>query len=303
MPLEADIPDLPVDRRSPGRSWVALLSAGSLVVLVAGALGVAHLRSQDRLEVLSVAEAAGATTATGSARMTFRVQTAPKVEMVMSGVVDFARDRFALRGTFAGQETEVRGIGADQWSRTQQSTSLASPWIHMSRVDRPDQGIGAAEPVRLLHELTSVGTELSRHRDGNRTVFVVRAPWTVLGARDDGTVADIRVEVDRDGRIRQLRTDPGENRGSVSITYDDFGVDVTVTPPPADEVSEAADLLGGVLGTADPEVRKRFPDLEHVGCELFDEQRKKLAETTSEANRATLDKLLADAKKACEAGR
>jgi hypothetical protein len=301
---DEDIPDLLVEGPRPERSRVALVSVACLVVLVVGAFGVAHLRSQDRPEVLSVAQAASTTTATGSARLTFRAPTAPKVEMVLAGVVDFAHERFALRGTWAGMETELRGIGADQWSRTDQTDRIGRPWVHMTRVDAPGEGIGATEPGRLLHELRTAGTELSRRTRGERTVVVVRAPRSVLGGRETGAVTNIDVEIDREGRIRRVEMDGGESSSPVLVTYDDFGVDVEVEPPPASDVSEFADLLGGSLGATDPELRKQFPDLDDtLGCGLFDEQRKKLAETTSEANRATLDKLLADAKKACETRR
>jgi hypothetical protein len=228
--------------------------------------------------------------------MTFRVRGTRQAEMVMSGVVDFAHERYELRGSFGGIETETRAIGADQWSRTQQTRDTAKPWIHLTRVDEPGQGIGATEPGRVLQELTAAGTELSRRRKGDRTILVVRAPRSILSARDDRAVADIRVEVDRDGRIRRLDMDWDEDGGSVSVSYDDFGVAVDVAPPPAAEVTESADMFADVLGTTDSEDGR-------VGCELFDEQRKKLVETTSEANRATFDKLLADAKKACEARR
>jgi hypothetical protein len=300
-----DIPDLLAGSGRRERSRIALLSVAAVVVLGAGGLGVALLRSQDQPEALSVAQAASATTATGSARMTVRTQATPKAEMVMAGVVDFARERYVLRGSFAGQETEVRGIGADQWSRTQNLGGLrGKPWTHITRVDEPGQGISAAEPVRLLDELTAVGNELSRSRDGDRTVIVVRAPRSVLGSPDDDALADIRVEVDRDGRIRRLDMPADEKREAVSVTYDDFGVAVDVSPPPPTEVAEWSDVIADVLTRTDPKVREQFPDLDdRFGCGLFDEQRKKLAETTSEANRATFDKLLADAKKACEARR
>jgi hypothetical protein len=68
----------------------------------------------------------------------------------------------------------------------------------------------------------------------------------------------VDVWLDGDGQTRKISMDIGESTGRVSTTleYYDFGVDVDVTAPPADDVFDFSQLLGGFnnLGAGQPSV-------------------------------------------------
>jgi hypothetical protein len=252
-------------RRGESRRATALACVLALV-LAGGVVSVINLGGRGKTETLSVAGAANATTAAGSARVTFRAvvtkasQTAIPVGelMVLSGPVDFAREKFVLKGTFNGVGgIEERGIGKDRWTKYDMSKSpgagLAAgvlpnaPWTHY-RDNTPASdlaGVANGDPTTLLTALKSHGQVLSTSAVGDRTRTVLRLPSDAFGmtfgsALSTATV-DTTVESDSDGRIRLVTTEttaPGLGTIRVTVAYDDFGVGVDVQPPPADQVQE-----------------------------------------------------------------
>src|SRR5205085_1276854 len=111
-----------------------------------------------------------------------------------------------------------------------------------STEDSSDEGLDQLDPGTMLARLTSGGRTLSTSRVGDRTVFRLRVPSKLVFETGDGSQPiDVRVEADADGRVRSLSTAEGQPAtGSVKITvtFDDFGVDVDVRPPPANQVVE-----------------------------------------------------------------
>jgi hypothetical protein len=264
---EIDPPLSPPDRLQDvrrrarrGESRRASALAGVMaVVLAAGVIAAVQLPGRGT-EVLTVAGAAQTTTDAGSARVTIHldlvglqaglpadVQTELPKSMQMSGAVDFVHRRFVMRGSFSGEPFEQRGIGADRWDRTNDGR-----WEH-STDSGPGNDFDLIDPSRLLSKLTSGGETLSTSRKGDRTVFRLRVPSKLLFDGDGGDGAiDVRVEADDDGRVRTLSTtvrQPSAGGFAITVTFDDFGIDVDVQPPPADQVTEAGDN-GGSSGTS-----------------------------------------------------
>jgi hypothetical protein len=253
-------------RREESRRATALACVMALV-LAAGVVSVINLGGRGRTETHSVAGAANATAAAGSARVTFRAvvtkatQTAiPAGElMVLSGPVDFTHEKFVLKGTFNGVGgIEERGIGKDRWTKYDLSKSAGSglaaellpnrkPWTHYTDNTPPADlaGFGNGDPTTLLTTLKSKGEVVSSSEVGDRTRTVLRLPADAFGvsfgSAPHSSTVDTTVDSDSDGRIRLVTSETtAEGLGTirVSVAYDDFGVGVEVQPPPTDEVQE-----------------------------------------------------------------
>jgi hypothetical protein len=237
-----------------------------------------HLGDRSDVQELTVADAANATTAARTARVTMELSftgseaAAPGGDSAtLSGPVDFERQRFALKGKLSGQSFELRGIGKNRWT-----TQLGIPgkkWTH-STDQTKSGGFEQVDPARLLDLLTSKGEQVSRTVVGDRTVFVLRVPADVLepGAPTENGPDEVTVSVDAAGLVRTLETtvEPGSTvAAKIRMSYDDFGIAVDVQPPPAAEVQEVSELRTGSsteqfsVGTgssASPEDRKRACD-------------------------------------------
>ena len=293
---EVDLPQAPADRlgqvtrrarRSESRHATALVAVMA-VVLGAGVLSAVSLRDRGNSEVLTVAGAANATSAAGSARMTMEFEFDAKTQQQagfptgayrVSGPVDFVNKRAALKGTTLGQQVEIRIIGKDRWMKVPTPVGSGGiggkPWLHSveSATDRGSALSDFPDPTEMLEQLKAEGTVLSTRQidDGTRTV--VRVPVENAPASFEGeTHADLTVDTDGDGRIRVMKSVTTLQEVSVTMTlrFDDFGIDVDVQPPPADQVQESASssssgsqtFSGGVSSSASPEDRQR-------ACETF----------------------------------
>ena len=113
------------------------------VVLVAGVVAALNLGNRNGTESLSVAGAAKATVDTGSARISMQVvvkggqktSVFPGGSVIdATGVADFVRGRYLLKGTSAGQSTETRVIGKDRWTKGSGLAGFGNlagkPWMH-----------------------------------------------------------------------------------------------------------------------------------------------------------------------------
>jgi hypothetical protein len=250
-------------RRGESRRATALAGVMA-VVLAAGVIAAVQLPGRGT-EVLSVAGAARATKATGSAVVTFRATVTHSTQaalpdgdlFTLSGPVDFKRARFAFTGSFGGQKLEMRGIGKDRWNKSDLTTLIPGvshkPWVHS--VDTAPvsglNGVGNADPGELLDALISKGTVLSSRQLGDGTRTVLRLPADVLGSGFGGTsqpaTDEVTVDSDADGRIRLLTSETAAKElGTIRVTmaFDQFGIEVDVQPPPADQVSEAPPSTG-----------------------------------------------------------
>jgi hypothetical protein len=316
---EVDLPPAPADRLTQvGRRVRAresrLMSglAGVLaLVLVGGVFGAASLRGDDDdSQVLTVAGAAESTAEAGTARVTIRIDLAgleaglpagagflPK-DPHLTGLVDFVHERFTLRGNITGLQMEQRGIGKDRWERIS-----GGKWEHTTDTSS-DGGFDEIDPSRLLSELTSRGKTLSTTRRGDRTVFRIRAPRDLFDQGDPTPGStDVRLEVDGDQRVRELsfsEGQPGTGTVTITIAYDDFGIDVDVRPPPADQIVEGHASSSGsteahqevtITGSAVPippeQACAMLHQLEQQGGAMSDEQKQ------------AFDRMIAEIRKQC----
>jgi hypothetical protein len=147
-------------------------------------------------------------------------------------------------------------------------------WLRFDPTVLGDHGLGQTDPNGSIDALRGVtgkvedlGTERVRGVRTTRYRVRVNPARAVANAPDDmrelvrnsirplGTkVIPTEVWVDGDGRLRKLRLRVGAGtlaspRGSVAFEFFDFGAPVGVETPPAHEVVDFADVLGG--GSAD----------------------------------------------------
>ena len=267
---EVELPPAPPDRltqvgrRARAQESQAMTGLAGLlaVVLVGAVLAVGSLRGDDAgRQVLTVAGAAQATTDAGSARITMRMTfeglpvpdgMASSQQVALTGQLDFVRKAMVLRGSLAGQRVEIRAIGKDTWQRT--GGQPDAKWEH-STTDASDDEFARLDPATLLSSLSAAGKTVSTTRKGDRTVFRLQVPSDFFAeAAPDTRLMDVRVTVDADNLVRELSAIDDEPRGAritTAITFDDFGVEVDVQPPPADQVVEQTDVSGTHSGSAD----------------------------------------------------
>lgn len=252
---EVELPASPPDRvvsvsrraRAAESRRLSLLASAMSIVLVAGIVGAVSLHGRSNEQVLTVASAAKATIDTGSARVTLTIQIAGST-FTLHGPVDFAHSSYLLTGSFGGAPMEMRGIGRDRWTKGGGLAFGGKPWVH-STESVPTQLSSTTQPVVLLQNLMEKGKQLSSHRDGDRTTLVLRVPEGVLsGIAVQKDLVDVTVSVDEDDLIRRLsyRVSDGGSTVRLTLAYDEFGIDVNVSPPPADQVQESGSLGGGV---------------------------------------------------------
>lgn len=264
---EVDLPPTPPDRLTEvtrrarrGESRRASVLATVLaVVMVAGVMSALSLRNRSDVQELTVADAVRTTEAAGSARLTMQMTLSNSANnsllpdgefMTMSGLADFVNGRYVLKGTGNGQSMEMRIIGKDRWMRVPIPVSFGGvagkPWLHS--VETTSQGADAAfssvDPTVVMKALATKGTVVSTKLVGDRTRTVLRLPAHAFG-QPAGLVsaeANVTVETDSDSRVRLITSEIAVKEfGTVTLSmrYDDFGIEVDVQPPPADQVRES----------------------------------------------------------------
>jgi hypothetical protein len=308
---EVDLPLSPPDRlgevrrRARGHdSRRAGLVAGLMaVVLAAGVVSAINLGHRGNTDVLTVAGAVRATMDTGSARVTFEIEITGG-SFTLGGPVDFAHNRYRLVGSIGGFPIEMRGIGMDRWTKGGGLAAGAKSWVH-STESAPERLASTTQPVVLLRSLVDKGKQLSSRRDGERTTLVLRVPEGVLsGIADQTDLVDVTVSVDGNDLIRSLTYETSASGPSARLTmrYDDFGIDVHVQPPPADQVQEASATAGSsgtsqtfTLNGSSPEDRKN-------ACEQLKAVRAQMPAGQSEQEKKAREVFDRAVAKACAAG-
>ena len=99
--------------------------------------------------------------------------------------------------------------------------------------------LGEGDPARLLETLEAAGAFEAVGSERVRGVETTRYRGTVASSRID-------VWVGADGLVRRATVGDGDGT-NVELELYDFGADVEIEPPPADEVTELGDLLQGGL--------------------------------------------------------
>jgi hypothetical protein len=309
---EVDLPLSPPDRlgqvtrRARGlESRRATALAGVMaVVLVAGVVSAINLGHRGSTEVLTVADAADATTAARTARVTMVISLSgaaaaavPGGNYTLSGPVDFAHQRYSLKGRLAGTDFELRAIGKDRWT-----TQLGIPgkkWLHMTDETQAAGSLDQLDPSQLLHVLKRRGRELSRKVVDGRTVFVLKVPAEVLNpTANPGTPDDVlTVAVDSEDRVRTLTTardaSGGDSSVSVKISYDDFGIDADVRPPPRVQVAELSDVtkqFGGSSSSGQISTSSS-QSMSPEACAAFAKQRDEIVARSAPEKRAEVARI------------
>jgi hypothetical protein len=301
-------------RRNDSRR-ASVLATVMAVVMLAGVVSALSLQDRSDVQELTVADAARATQDMGSARVTVRVVLTrsasaflPVGELIaMTGPVDFRHQKLALKGTFSRAPIEMRALGQDRWIKSPESTlgsTGSKPWVHsVESASKGASDFANMDPSRLLEVLTAEGSVVSRTRDGDRTTTVLRLPPAAFRTAFGSAAAsgsDVSVVTDGEGRIRETTAETtmrelGTQR--MTVSYDDFGIDVDVQPPPADQVREGTDTgstgssqqLSGTVSSSSPEDLKRI-------CEQIRAKAQQMPPARTDAERAQrkqVDQMLA----------
>lgn len=229
-----------------------LLIAASLICLVAAGCG--GVQNEPNL-----AEAVERTEATGSVRFKFD-GVHDEDEIRCTGTVEHARKRVHVDCEYAdlgrleaigiGNEFYYRGpwaagggIGVDQWVKT--------------TGDDEDDSLQNFSPEHIVSILRRASSETERVGEEDvRDTPTVRYRLTVDCGRAllecDGE-APVEVWIDEDGLVRRIEFD--DDSGTGTFEFFDFGADVDIEPPPADEVVDEELLGSSGVTPGQPETR------------------------------------------------
>ena len=103
-----------------------------------------------------------------------------------------------------------------------------------------DGPTGVLEQLRAVGDVEELGREQVRGVETTRYRALLRPPG---GTEEDAL--PVEVWIDDDGLVRRLRVTYGQRAASVTVELFDFGADVDVEPPPADQVTDLDELFGG----------------------------------------------------------
>lgn len=174
-----------------------------------------------------------------------------------------------IKETIDGQDMSVRMVGTDMYIQMPQAAGLpgGKKWMSMdfqelgsmSGVDTSALGESMQDPASAVSKYakyvtggTYLGSEKVDGTSAKHYTFAVDtksamgammpsgAPSSVAGSLPASMTED--VWIDGDGRPVQVKVDMGK-LGVTTMHMSDFGTKVSVTAPPADQVSDMKDLL------------------------------------------------------------
>jgi hypothetical protein len=231
-----------------------LLTPALAAALVLAACGGSETTAQQTLPKIDVAQAAARTVDAGSARFSLSGEGGPGGSF--SGKGEFAGDRGRLElhfseaaGGLFPADVEAVYAGGALYVRFSGLAGLlpglatgGRDWL---RVDLGADGdalreyldLGDGDPTRLLETLEAAGAFAEVASERVRGVETTRYRGSVASTRVD-------VWVGADGLVRRVAVSDDEGT-DVRLELFDFGADVEIERPPADEVSELRDLLQG----------------------------------------------------------
>ena len=285
-------------RRTESRR-ASVLAGVMAVVMVAGVASALSLRNRETTEQLTVAGATEATAAARTARMTMEIRfrggaAASSIgTYTISGLIDFEKRRYALKGSTGSQSFETRGIGKDVWVK--QPGLPGKPWLHTTDTTETSgtaAGFTGFDPADMLEALTKQAVDQNSHQEGDRRILNLKVRGGVLDASDDpNSLHDVTVTVDDQDRVRRLEmSEDMDELGAarVTLTFDDFGTSVDVQPPPADQVGEFSELFSGTGPLSTPE-----------GCAAFADAQRKILDKLPAEKRKELEKALEQMSATC----
>ena len=212
-----------------------LLAIATLALVASGCGGVE--------QEPNLAEAAKHTTAAGSSRVEIRASRAEAGEetaLACDGAVDYQRKRLQLSCNDAFGETIV--IGTAVYVRSEAiRVHTGKPWAS-TKLEESDS-VFELSPHKLLEMLRAASLETERVGEedvrGTSTVRYRLTVDCVQGELDCEGTAPVEVWIDGDGLVRRIWAD--QELGAGTIEFFDFGVEVDIEPPPADEVMDFDD--------------------------------------------------------------
>lgn len=233
-----------------------LLPAALAAVLLSGACGGSETTEPQPPPKVDVVQAASRTLEAGSARFTLRGEGGPGGPFTGEGEVAGRRARVELHFSEAAGgllPADVDAVYAEGTLYLRLSglagllpglVSGGADWIGVDL--SADSGVldeyldlGEGDPARLLETLEAAGAFTAVGREQVRGVETTRYRGTVASSRID-------VWVGADGLVRRATVRDGDGT-NVELELYDFGADVQIEPPPADEVTELGELLQGGL--------------------------------------------------------
>ncbi|MGD0246724.1 MAG: hypothetical protein ABSB59_41230 [Streptosporangiaceae bacterium] len=127
------------------------------------------------------------------------------------------------------------------WLRLPAPPDIDVPALDLIVIGGSTNGLGQVDPQNLLALLRN-SSQVSEQGpvsgpDWTGTAYTFAARLTTRGPLHITLSSTGTVDVDRQGRIRQLDATQalGQNRRTVRVTFGDFGLAVSVSPPPASE--------------------------------------------------------------------
>lgn len=219
----------------------ARVAVGVIALLSVGCGGVEHEPN--------LATAIERTEATGSARIEIAAagtQDGEKIQMSCTGAADYVHKRFRLACDFEGA-WEIVVIGHTAYTRSEDGAFLGfgDRWLKS-----PDEDVNALQdffsPERLLTLLRAASRQTERIGEEEvRGEPTVRYRLTVNCSEAEliscpGKTTPVDVWIDGDGLVRRIFVEDGGVAGT--IEFFDFGLEVDIEPPPADQVADIDEL-------------------------------------------------------------
>lgn len=192
----------------------------------------------------NLAAAIGRTEAAGSSRIEMSgTDSQNGASLACRGEADYADGRLALDCDWGTTGSlEVIGIGNVTYMRgdTLGIAGAGSKWLRLADLD--ESGAATLSPRRLLSMLRAASTETERlGEEIVRGVDTVRYRFEVdcedAELHDcDGPTAPVDVWIADDGLVRRIVEAESDD---VTVEFYDFGTDVAIAAPPADQVVDA----------------------------------------------------------------
>jgi hypothetical protein len=213
---------------------LALAAVAGLVLFAAACGGIEN--------EANLAKAIERTEATGSSRIEIRtaeIALGPERELRCDGAADYSLKRLRL---LCGDYGDFIAIDETLYLRGLAAATLGSPerWLKVPDTDQ-DSSIHDLSPVTLLAMLRAASRETERIGEEDvRGVPTVEYRLTVHCEEADlvceGESAPVDVWIDDEGLVRRLFLDANGMAGTVE--FFDFGIDVDIQPPAADQVDD-----------------------------------------------------------------
>ena len=213
-----------------------------------------------------VTSAAQKLAAAGTGRFTLKVAVSAQGKsqtITSNGVENFAAKRARATTTIGGTSVETRTLGGTTYTKLPPGAGpKGKPWVKVDTstasgtgdLSNPNQSLAALKaglgPVKRLGTAQIAGVPTTRYATSIDVAGAARSnPAFTQLAQLGVTTVPLEVSIDKQGRLRGLterfratkfplsERQTGPAAITVSITYTDFGIPVTVTAPPASQVT------------------------------------------------------------------